>query len=59
MRIGIIGAGEMGKALARRLKAIGHGVAVANSRDPEGLARFAPEHRASAFFVEQAGGNWH
>jgi predicted dinucleotide-binding enzyme len=54
MRIGIIGAGEMGKALARRLTALGRGVSIANSWGPQGLARFAAENRASVFSVEQA-----
>ena len=35
MRIGIIGAGNIGGALTRRLTALGHEVAVANSRGPE------------------------
>jgi len=32
MRIGIIGAGEIGGTLTRRLTALGHHVSVANSR---------------------------
>jgi predicted dinucleotide-binding enzyme len=32
MRIGIIGAGQIGGTLARRLTALGHDVSVANSR---------------------------
>ncbi|RYG88215.1 NADP oxidoreductase [bacterium] len=35
MKIGIIGAGSIGKTLARRLAAAGHDVKVANSRGPE------------------------
>ena len=35
LRIGIIGAGNIGGNLARRLAALGHEVAVANSRGPE------------------------
>ena len=38
MRIGIIGAGNIGGNLTRRLTALGHDVAVANSRGPETLA---------------------
>jgi predicted dinucleotide-binding enzyme len=34
MRIGIIGAGNMGAALAAQLTRIGHQVAIANSADP-------------------------
>lgn len=35
MKIGILGAGHIGKTLARRLAAAGHDVTVANSRGPE------------------------
>ena len=35
MKIGIIGAGEIGGTLTRRLTALGHQVSVANSRGPE------------------------
>src|SRR3954462_3331906 len=35
MRIGIIGTGNIGKTLARKLSAGGHAVLVANSRGPE------------------------
>ncbi len=38
MKIGIIGAGNIGRTLARRLTAAGHHVSVANSRGPETLA---------------------
>lgn len=41
MRIGIIGAGNIGSNLTRRLTAVGHTVAVANSRGPETLAELA------------------
>jgi 8-hydroxy-5-deazaflavin:NADPH oxidoreductase len=43
MKIGIIGAGEIGGTLARRLAALGHQVSVANSRGPESLADLAGE----------------
>ena len=43
MRIGIIGAGNIGGALARRLSARGHEVSIANSRGPESLAGLAGE----------------
>ena len=35
MKIGIFGAGHIGKTLARKLSAAGHDVKVANSRGPE------------------------
>jgi hypothetical protein len=38
MRIGIIGAGDLGATLARLLVDVGHEVAIANSRDPETLS---------------------
>jgi predicted dinucleotide-binding enzyme len=38
MRIGIIGAGHIGSTLARHFAAVGHEVAIANSRGPETLA---------------------
>ena len=37
MKIGIIGAGQIGGALAARLVAMGHEVAISNSRGPETL----------------------
>jgi predicted dinucleotide-binding enzyme len=41
MNIGIIGAGHMGEAFARRLARAGHRVAIANSRGPETLRSLA------------------
>jgi predicted dinucleotide-binding enzyme len=38
MRIGVIGAGHMGEAIARLLARAGHGVVIANSRGPQSLA---------------------
>lgn len=38
MRIGFIGAGHIGTALARNLVALGHDVALSNSRGPDTLA---------------------
>ena len=54
LRIGIIGAGNIGGTLARRLTALGHDVAVANSRGPETLAGLAAETGAKAVTVEEA-----
>ncbi|WP_327111705.1 NAD(P)-binding domain-containing protein [Streptomyces sp. NBC_01341] len=48
MKIGIIGAGNIGGNLTRRLTALGHDVAVANSRGPETLEALAEETGATA-----------
>ena len=52
MKIGIIGAGHIGGALTRRLRALGHDVAVANSRGPQTLAGLAKETGAHAVTVK-------
>jgi predicted dinucleotide-binding enzyme len=54
LRIGIIGAGNIGGTLARRLTALGHDVAVANSRGPASLADLAAETGARAVPVAEA-----
>ncbi len=54
MRIGIIGAGQIGGTLARRLTALGHDVSIANSRGPASLAALASETGAKPVTVEQA-----
>jgi len=54
LRIGIIGAGNIGGNLARRFAALGHDVAVANSRGPETLAGLAAETGAKAVTLEEA-----
>jgi predicted dinucleotide-binding enzyme len=54
MKIGIIGAGQIGGSLARRLTALGHEVAVANSRGPETLAGLEAETGAHAATVADA-----
>ena len=54
MKIGIIGAGNIGGNLTRRLTAAGHDVAVANSRGPATLADLAAETGATAVAVTQA-----
>ena len=48
MKVGIIGAGNIGSTLTRRLTALGHEVAVANSRGPETLDALARETGAKA-----------
>jgi predicted dinucleotide-binding enzyme len=54
MRIGIIGAGQIGGTLARRLTALGHEVSIANSRGPASLGELAKETGAKPVTVEQA-----
>ena len=54
MKIGIIGAGQIGGTLARRLAVLGHDVSIANSRGPETLAALANETGAKAVTPEQA-----
>ena len=54
MKIGIIGAGQIGGTLARRLTALGHEVFVANSRGPETLSDLAAETGATAVSVPEA-----
>lgn len=53
MKIGIIGAGNIGGTLTRRLTALGHEVAVANSRGPQTLADLASETGARAVTVNE------
>jgi 8-hydroxy-5-deazaflavin:NADPH oxidoreductase len=54
MKIGIIGAGNIGGTLTRRLAALGHQVSVANSRGPETLRELAAQTGASAVSVTDA-----
>lgn len=54
MDIGIIGSGNIGGTLTRRLAALGHRVRVANSRGPDSLAALADETGATATTVEEA-----
>ncbi|MES9525382.1 NAD(P)-binding domain-containing protein [Streptomyces capoamus] len=54
MKIGIIGAGNIGGNLTRRLTALGHDVSVANSRGPETLRELAEETGATAVRAEDA-----
>lgn len=53
MRIGIIGAGNIGATLTRKLAALGHEVSVANSRGPDTLAELATETGARATLITE------
>ncbi|ULR53486.1 NADPH-dependent F420 reductase [Streptomyces deccanensis] len=54
MKIGIIGAGNIGGNLTRRLTALGHDVSVANSRGPHTLTALAEETGATPVPVAEA-----
>jgi predicted dinucleotide-binding enzyme len=54
VKIGIIGAGQIGGSLTRRLTSLGHQVRVANSRDPQTLAELAQETGATAVWAAEA-----
>jgi predicted dinucleotide-binding enzyme len=54
MKIGIIGAGNIGGNLTRRLTALGHDVSVANSRGPHTLTALAEETGATPVPVTEA-----
>ncbi|THA77625.1 NADP oxidoreductase [Streptomyces sp. A0642] len=54
MKIGIIGAGNIGGNLTRRLSALGHEVSVANSRGPQTLTALAEETGATAVTAAEA-----
>ncbi|AZS84987.1 NADPH-dependent F420 reductase [Streptomyces griseoviridis] len=54
MKIGIIGAGNIGGNLTRRLTALGHDVSVANSRGPQTLTALAEETGATPVPVTEA-----
>ena len=54
MKIGIIGAGNIGGNLTRRFTQLGHEVYVANSRGPETLAALARETGAKAVTPHEA-----
>jgi len=57
MKIGIIGAGNIGRAIARHLTRSGHDVILSNSRGPESLKSLVAElgQKAKAGTVEEAG----
>lgn len=54
MKIGIIGAGMIGGTLAKRLVALGHQVAIANSRGPDTLRGVARETGATPVTIRDA-----
>ena len=54
MKISLIGAGQIGGTLTRRLAQLGHQVFVANSRGPSSLAGLAKETGAKAVTVREA-----
>ena len=54
MKIGIIGTGNIGGTIARKLKAVGHEIRLANSRGPQSVQDFADEIGATAVDVNGA-----
>jgi predicted dinucleotide-binding enzyme len=54
MRVGIVGAGNVGSTLTRRLTQLGHEVLVANSRGPETLRGLAEDTGATAATARDA-----
>ena len=54
MKIGIIGAGEMGRCLASRLVTCGHTVSIANSRGPASLKQVVENIGAEPVSIEDA-----
>ena len=54
MKIGIVGAGNIGGTLTRRFQALGHDVFVANSRGPDSLRDLAAETGAKPVTVHEA-----
>src|SRR3954470_17703455 len=57
MNIGIIGAGNIGGTLARKLSVAGHAVLLASARGPDALREFANEAGATAVPVVEAAKN--
>ena len=57
MKIGIIGAGHIGSALAVRLVSLGHSVYIANSRGPETLKDVARKTGATPVTAREAAGH--
>jgi hypothetical protein len=54
VRIGVVGAGNIGTTLTKRFTAVGHEVSVANSRGPETLADLASSTGAHAASLREA-----
>lgn len=54
MKIGIVGAGNIGSTLARKLAACGHEVKLANSKGPESIQALANEIGVHAVTKEEA-----
>jgi predicted dinucleotide-binding enzyme len=54
VKIGLIGAGNIGGNLTRRFAALGHEVSVANSRDPKTLWELANETGAKTVWANEA-----
>jgi 8-hydroxy-5-deazaflavin:NADPH oxidoreductase len=54
MRVGVIGAGALGRGLASKLATLGHEVLIANSRGPETLTVLAAEIGATPVSVTEA-----
>jgi 8-hydroxy-5-deazaflavin:NADPH oxidoreductase len=54
MKIGILGTGNIGATLARKLSAAGHSIRVANSRGPDTIMDLAKEAGATAVPVVEA-----
>ena len=54
MKIGIIGAGNIGATLARKLAASGHEVKLANSKGPDTIRDLARDVGATAVSKEEA-----
>lgn len=54
MKIGIVGAGNIGSALAQGLVELGHEVSIANSRGPNTLREVESETGATAVTVKEA-----
>jgi predicted dinucleotide-binding enzyme len=54
MKVGIIGAGNIGAAIARKLVAGGHAVKLANSKGPESIRGLAQDLGAAAVSKEEA-----
>jgi NADP oxidoreductase coenzyme F420-dependent len=57
MRIGIIGAGNMGATLAAQLTRLGHQVAIANSRGPQTLTGVAAQTSATPVPITEVTSN--